>query len=72
MVNLVIEPPKVDTSKSKGGTELMVKRITDNIDPKILENFTIIPSRFRESDLEDGKKPILWLHDLPNDPESQH
>lgn len=72
MVNLVIEPPKVDTSKSKGGTELMVKRITDNIDPKILENFTIIPSRFRESDLEEGKKPILWLHDLPNDPESQH
>ena len=54
---------------ARGGTELMADRI-NSIDPELLENVQIIHSRVRE--LEEGKKKILVLHDLPLDPESQH
>lgn len=53
-----------------GGTELMKYALYDKLDSKLLSNFHIIPSRVRE--LSDTKKNILWLHDLPQDPESQH
>jgi glycosyltransferase involved in cell wall biosynthesis len=55
---------------ARGGTELMQERLHSSIDPDLLSKFQIIPSRVRE--LEDDKKKILWLHDLPNDPESAH
>ena len=55
---------------ARGGTELMQERLHSSIDPDLLSKFQIIPSRVRE--LEDDKKKILWLHDLPNDPESSH
>lgn len=57
------------SSKALGGTELMANRI-NQIDPDLLSNFQIIHSRVR--DLEEGKKRILVLHDLPQDPEAQH
>lgn len=55
---------------ARGGTELMQERLHSSIDPDLLSKFQLIPSRVRE--LEDDKKKILWLHDLPNDPESSH
>jgi len=53
-----------------GGTELMKYALARKLDSAILDKFQIIPSRVRE--IEKGKIPILWLHDLPGDPESQH
>jgi len=53
-----------------GGTELMKYALYDKIDKKLLNAFKIIPSRVR--DLSGTKPNLLWLHDLPQDPESQH
>ena len=55
---------------ARGGTELMQERMHRSLPADLLEKFQIIPSRVRELSL--NKKHILWLHDLPNDPESQH
>lgn len=55
---------------ARGGTELMQERLHSTLDSNLLSKFQIIPSRVRE--LDDSKKKILWLHDLPNDPESAH
>lgn len=51
-----------------GGTELMKYGLAKQIDPALLDKVQIICSRVRE--LEEDKPRILWLHDLPNDPES--
>lgn len=53
-----------------GGTELMGHRLESSIDPELLSNFQIIRSRVR--DLDETKVRVLWLHDLPEDPESEH
>jgi glycosyltransferase involved in cell wall biosynthesis len=55
---------------ARGGTELMQERLHRSIPEEILNKFQIIPSRVRE--LDSNKKKILWLHDLPHDPESEH
>jgi glycosyltransferase involved in cell wall biosynthesis len=55
---------------ARGGTELMQERLHNSLPKELLDQFQIIPSRVR--DLDPDKKKILWLHDLPNDPESQH
>jgi len=55
---------------ARGGTELMQERLHRSIPEEILNKFQIIPSRVRE--LDSDKKKILWLHDLPHDPESEH
>lgn len=57
-------------AKAKGGTELMQERLASTLPADLLNKFQIIPSRVR--DLDPTKKAILWLHDLPGDPESQH
>ena len=51
-----------------GGTELVKRKLASIVDPKLLEQTQIICSRVR--DLAPDKIRILWLHDLPNDPES--
>jgi len=56
--------------KARGGTELMQERLASSIPAELLSKFQIIPSRVRE--IDPNKKAILWLHDLPGDPESQH
>lgn len=56
--------------RARGGTELMQERLAASVPAELLNKFQIIPSRVR--DLDPTKKAILWLHDLPNDPESQH
>jgi glycosyltransferase involved in cell wall biosynthesis len=58
------------SAKARGGTELMGERLETSIDPELLSNFQIIRSRVRE--LDESKVRILWLHDLPDDPESHH
>ena len=58
------------SAKAMGGTELMGSRLESSIDPELLSNFQIIRSRVR--DLDETKVRILWLHDLPGDPESEH
>ena len=66
-MNLVIE--RNETNKnSKGGTELMAEGLEHHVDKELLSKFQIIPSRVRSIDPD--KIPILWLHDLPWDPES--
>ena len=66
-MKLVIE--RNETNKnSKGGTELMAEGLARYVDNSLLEKFQIIPSRVRE--LDPNKIPVLWLHDLPGDPES--
>jgi len=59
-------------SKPMGGTELIYNRVMDSLDDKLKEEFIIIPQRVREEHLRDPRKKILWLHDLPEDPESEH
>lgn len=55
---------------ARGGTELMQERLHNTLPADLLDQFQIIPSRVRE--LDPNKKKILWLHDMPTDPESQH
>lgn len=55
---------------SNGGTEQMYRGLVQRLDPELLEKFQIICSRVRWVDPD--KKTILWLHDLPGDPESAH
>lgn len=58
------------SKNAKGGTELMLERVHSKMDPNLLKEVQIIPSRVRE--LKEDKIRILWQHDLPGDPESQH
>jgi len=58
------------SKNSRGGTELMLERIHSRVNPDLLNECQIIPSRVRE--LKEDKIRILWQHDLPGDPESHH
>ena len=53
-----------------GGTEMMQKALQERLPKDISDQFQIIPSRVR--DIDSSKLPVLWLHDLAEDPESQH
>lgn len=64
-----VEHNEVDR-KAMGGTEIMKFALYDKVDKDLLKEFQIIPSRYRGSDPD--KIGVYWLHDLPNDPESQH
>jgi glycosyltransferase involved in cell wall biosynthesis len=55
---------------SQGGTEVMVEGMLSRVDPQLLQDFQIIPSRVR--DLRNDKLRVYWLHDLPWDPETNH
>ena len=57
--------------KSNGGTELLCRELEKRLDPKLMENFQIFPSRVKE-DLDPTKIRILWLHDTEQDPEVAH
>lgn len=58
------------SANSKGGTELMRAGLEERLDSELLENFQIICSRVRK--IEDDKIRVYWLHDLPEDPETNH
>lgn len=53
---------------ARGGTEMMRKRLLENVDAGVLENFAIHLSRPRE--LYSNVKNIMWCHDLSGDPEN--
>jgi glycosyltransferase involved in cell wall biosynthesis len=61
-----------EESKPIGGTELIYNRVVDCLDDELKDEFIIIPQRVREEHLKDSRKKILWLHDLAEDPESEH
>ena len=56
--------------KSKGGTEMMARRLDSAFEEGELDHVQIIPSRVRQ--LYDDKVRVFWCHDLPNDPESDN
>ena len=58
------------SKNARGGSELMQERLYRDLPKDLLDKFQIILSRVRDIDLD--KKRILWLHDLPGDPESEH
>lgn len=55
---------------ARGGTENIHRALDAKLSPDLLEKFQIIPSRVRK--LDNRKKWVLALHDLPSDPESEH
>lgn len=57
--------------KAMGGTELMKYGLEQRLPTELLENFQIFASRVEEA-LDETKIRILWLHDLPGDPASEH
>lgn len=56
--------------EANGGTEQVVRRLFDLLDPSDLEGVQLIASRVRE--LDPDKFRIYHLHDLPHDPEASH
>ena len=61
-----------ENSTPMGGTELIYNRVMDRLDDEVKDEFIIVPQRVREEHVKDSRKKILWLHDLPEDPESEH
>ena len=53
---------------ASGGTELTKRLLQSSLPSDLLDNFQIISSRIRE--LDEDKIRVLFLHDLPQDPES--
>lgn len=56
--------------KSNGGTEQTCRMIESNLPQDLLEHFQIIPSRVRQ--IKEDKIRVYHLHDLPEDPETNH
>ena len=56
--------------QARGGTELLIEEFQSYVPRDLLDHFQIIPSRFRT--LDESKIRILWVHDLPEDPEYNH
>lgn len=71
-LNILEEQPSVTTDElsqnAMGGTEIMKYGLASRLNKKLADKFNIICSRVRE--VSEDKHNILWLHDLPNDPES--
>lgn len=63
------ESNEVDKN-AMGGTELQKHELYRRLDDSLLDDFQIICSRVRA--LDKDRMRVLWLHDLPNDPESAH
>lgn len=58
------------SKNSQGGTESVKRGLDERLPPGITDEFQIICSRVRQ--IEDEKIRIYWLHDLPEDPETNH
>lgn len=59
------------STKAMGGTELMKYGLEQRLPADLLDNFQIFASRVEE-ELDESRIRILWLHDLPGDPASEH
>lgn len=55
---------------SQGGTERMRMGLEKRLPPDLTDHFQIIPSRIGE--VYDDKIRVYWLHDLPEDPATNH
>lgn len=58
------------SKNSQGGTERMKRGLEQRLPEGLADDFQIICSRVRE--LDDSKIRVYWLHDLPEDPETNH
>ena len=58
------------SEKSNGGTEQVKRQIAERLDPDLVKEFQVIASRVRT--IDPSKIRIYWLHDLPEDPETNH
>lgn len=58
------------SKKSFGGTEQVKRMIASKMPEDIMDNFQVICSRVRE--IQEDKIRVYWLHDLPEDPETNH
>jgi glycosyltransferase involved in cell wall biosynthesis len=56
--------------KSNGGTEQVCRMLESKLSKDLLNEFQIIPSRI--TDLQMDKIRVYFLHDLPEDPETNH
>lgn len=55
---------------SQGGTESVKRGLAERLDTSFTDDFQIICSRVRK--IEEDKIRVYWLHDLPEDPETNH
>lgn len=58
------------SKNSQGGTEMMKRGLAQRLPEGLADDFQIICSRVRE--IEEDKIRVYWLHDLPEDPETNH
>ena len=58
------------SKNSQGGTEMMKRGLAQRLPEGLGDQFQVICSRVR--DLEEDKIRVYWLHDLPEDPETNH
>lgn len=58
------------SKNSQGGTESVKRGLAERLPEGLADEFQIICSRVRE--IDDEKIRIYWLHDLPEDPETNH
>jgi glycosyltransferase involved in cell wall biosynthesis len=58
------------SAKSMGGTEMVKRGLAERLPAGLADDFQIICSRVRE--IEEDKIRVYWLHDLPEDPETNH
>lgn len=58
------------SEKSQGGTEAVKRELAKRLPPGLTDDFQIICSRVRK--IEEDKIRVYWLHDLPEDPETNH
>lgn len=56
--------------KSKGGTEMVKRGLAERLPERLADDFQVICSRVRK--IEEDKIRVYWLHDLPEDPETNH
>jgi len=58
------------SKNSHGGTESVKRELAERLPNGLADDFQIICSRVRN--IEDDKIRVYWLHDLPEDPETNH
>lgn len=56
--------------KSAGGTELVKRALAEILPSELTSEFQVICSRVRQ--IENDKIRVYWIHDLPEDPETNH
>ena len=60
------------TPGARGGTELMSVALEARVPRALVKRFHVVKSRVRALSADARRPNVLWLQDLPNDPESEH